>query len=86
MKRIFKTFPILLGILTVGLVISSGSAMGATQTTSQQIVGSGSDTTYYMMTALGDLYNQAPGLTRCSRRSRWMAPAPTRAARTRPTS
>jgi ABC-type phosphate transport system substrate-binding protein len=60
-KRIFKTFPILLGILTVALVVGSGSAMGATQTTSQQVVGSGSDTTYFMMTALGDLYNQAPG-------------------------
>src|SRR5262245_5510930 len=37
-----------------------GSA-AAQQTTSQPIIGSGSDTTMYMMDALGDLYSQAPG-------------------------
>ena len=60
-KRILKKGPVLLCVLVGAMMLTAGSAMGAAQTTSQQVVGSGSDTTYYMMTALGDLYNQAPG-------------------------
>jgi ABC-type phosphate transport system substrate-binding protein len=42
-------------------MLSVAGAGSAAQTTAQVVLGSGSDTTYFMMTALGDLYNQAPG-------------------------
>ncbi|MGN6379049.1 MAG: substrate-binding domain-containing protein [Gaiellales bacterium] len=53
--------PILLGVLTAAVLMTGSASQAATQTTSLQILQGGSDTTYYMMTALGDLYNQAPG-------------------------
>jgi ABC-type phosphate transport system substrate-binding protein len=59
-KRKLIRLPILLGIVSAAVLAVSGSAQ-AVQTTSQQITQSGSDTTYYLMTAMGDLYNQAPG-------------------------
>jgi ABC-type phosphate transport system substrate-binding protein len=54
--------PILLGIVTGAFLMAGGvSQAGAATTVSKQITFGGSDTTYYMMTALGDLYNQSPG-------------------------
>ena len=59
MRRMLK-FPLLLALLAVGLLSAAGSA-GAAQTTSQIVLGAGSDTTYYMMGQLDNLYNQSPG-------------------------
>jgi hypothetical protein len=59
-RRLLKKSPLTLAVLAAVLAATSGSASAA-QTTGQVIVGSGSDTTVFMMTALGDLYNQAPG-------------------------
>ena len=60
-KRLLKMVPIVAGVAAAAVVLTAGSSMAATQTASTLITGSGSDTTYYMMTGLGDLYNQAPG-------------------------
>jgi ABC-type phosphate transport system substrate-binding protein len=59
-KRFLKKTPILLGVAAAAVALSSGTSTAAT-TTSVSVIGSGSDTTYYMMNALGDLYGQSPG-------------------------
>ena len=59
MRKLIR-FPILGAILAVGLLASTSPA-GAAQTTAQIVVGSGSDTTEWMVQALGDLYSNSPG-------------------------
>jgi ABC-type phosphate transport system substrate-binding protein len=53
--------PILLGILTGVFLMAGGVSQAGAVTTSKQMTLGGSDTTYYLMTALGDLYNGSPG-------------------------
>jgi ABC-type phosphate transport system substrate-binding protein len=60
-KRLLKKAPWVAGVAAAALMLTAGASMAATQTASQQLTGSGSDTTYYMMTALDALYNQSPG-------------------------
>lgn len=50
----------LLAVAAVAVFATVGSA-GAAQTTSQVMLGSGSDTTWLMMDAFDDMYNQSPG-------------------------
>jgi len=52
---------ILMAIVAVGLLAWSSAASAVTVVTPKNVLGAGSDTTYYMVTALGDLYNQSPG-------------------------
>src|SRR5689334_21472863 len=59
MRKLFKV-PILLSALVIAAFAVSGTAQAA-QTTAQIMLGSGSDTTYYMMNAMDVLYNQSPG-------------------------
>jgi hypothetical protein len=54
--------PILLGLVTGAfLMAGSASQAGAAVTVSHQMILGGSDTTYYLDTALADLYNGATG-------------------------
>jgi ABC-type phosphate transport system substrate-binding protein len=57
--RTLRKLALLLALVTAFLV--SAGAANAQQTSAQFVIGSGSDTTWYMMHALGDLYSQAPG-------------------------
>ena len=56
-----KKFSLTTGLVVVALLAASSVAWAATQTSSQIIIGSGSDTTEWMMQSLGDLYSNAPG-------------------------
>ncbi len=61
MKSWVRRAPILLALVAAAAVLTASSSFGATKGSAVQIQGTGSDTAYFMMTALGDLYNQAPG-------------------------
>jgi len=60
MRKLAK-LPILTGVVAIAVLVTMSPAFGAAQTTAQQILGSGSDTTYNMMVALGTVYNNSAG-------------------------
>jgi hypothetical protein len=55
-----KKFSLTAGLVVIALFAVSSVAWAA-QTTSQIVIGSGSDTTEWMVQSLGDLYSNAPG-------------------------
>jgi len=59
MRKLAK-LPILTGVVSIAVLVTMSPAFAA-QTTAQQILGSGSDTTYNMMVALSDVYNNSAG-------------------------
>jgi ABC-type phosphate transport system substrate-binding protein len=57
-KRLLKKAPF---VAALGLVVMMATAGASQATVATQVTGQGSDTTYFMMVALGDMYNSSPG-------------------------
>ncbi|HYW28616.1 MAG TPA: substrate-binding domain-containing protein [Gaiellales bacterium] len=61
MKSWVRRAPILLALVAAVAALTASTSFGATAGNGVVVQGSGSDTSYFLMTALGNLYNQAPG-------------------------
>jgi ABC-type phosphate transport system substrate-binding protein len=60
-KRYLKRASVIAALGLGAVMLTAGASQAASQTTSLNLTGSGSDTTYFMMDALDTLYNQSPG-------------------------